>query len=149
MLEDILKAIPGVYLPSMLKFILGPLAGVGLGLNMFITMIATLAGMMTVVVVVTYSGQIFRARIERFFNKRNKEGRFMKLVMKYGLAGVAFFTPLFLTPIGGSLLALGFQAKHTKKEILVYMLISGSAWSAIFTVAIYFFGHNVLPDIIK
>jgi hypothetical protein len=149
MLEDILKSIPAVYLPSMLKFILGPLAGYGLGLNIVITMIATLAGMMTTVVVVTYSGQIFRARIERFFSARNKEGKFMKLMMKYGLAGVAFFTPLFLTPVVGSLLALGFQGKHTKKEILVYMMISGAAWSFVFTAAIYFFGNKVLPDIIK
>jgi hypothetical protein len=149
MWEEILKALTAVFLPSMVKFILGPLAGYGLGLNMFTTMIATLAGMMTTVVVITYSGQIFRARIEKFFNSRNKEGKFMKIVMKYGLAGVAFFTPLFLTPIGGSLLALGFLAKHSRKEILVYMLISGAAWSAIFTFAIYFFGHSVLPDIIK
>jgi len=149
MWEDILKAIPAVYLPSMLKFILGPLAGYGLGLNMFITMIASLAGMMTVVIVITYSGQIFRDRIEKFFNRWLKNGKFARMIEKYGLAGVAFFTPLFLTPVGGALLALGFQAKHTKQQILVYMLISGTAWSAIFTLSIYFFGHNVLPDIIK
>jgi len=149
MWDDILKAIPTVYLPSMLKFILGPLAGYGLGLNMFVTMIASLAGMMTVVVVITYSGQIFRDRIERFFNKRLREGKIARFVEKYGLAGVAFFTPLFLTPIGGAILALGFLAKHTKQQILFYMLVSGAAWSAIFTLAIYFFGHNVLPDIIK
>lgn len=149
MWEDILKSIPAVYVPSMLKFILGPLAGVGLGLNMFITMIATLAGMMTVVVVITYSGQIFRARLEKFFAKRNPDSKFSRFMQKYGLAGVAFFTPLFLTPIGGALLSLGFQAKHSKPQILLYMLISGSAWSVIFTMLIYFFGHQVLPDIIK
>lgn len=149
MWEDILKAIPGVYLPSMLKLILGPLSGYGLGLNMFVTMIATVAGMMTVVTVVTYSGQIFRERIERFFEKSLRRGKLTRFIEKYGLLGVAFFTPLILMPIPGALLALGFQAKHTKKEILLYMLISGSAWSAIYTTAIYFFGHSVLPDILK
>jgi hypothetical protein len=149
MWEDILKAIPGVYLPAMLKLILGPLAGYGLGLNMFITMIATVAGMMTVVTVVTYSGQVFRARIERFFDKTLKEGKIARFVAKYGLFGVAFLTPLFLMPIPGAILALGFQGKHRKEEILLYMGISGAAWSAIFTMVIYFFGHNVLPDIIK
>lgn len=149
MWEDILKAIPAVYLPSMLKLILGPLAGYGLGLNMFITMIATVLGTMTVVTVITYSGQIFRARIEKLFSKAPKEGKVARFVAKYGLFGVAFLTPLFLMPIPGALLALGFQGKHRKEEILLYMAVSASAWSAIFTVSIYFFGHNVLPDIIK
>src|SRR5690349_3087748 len=108
MWDEILKAIPGVYLPSMLKLILGPLAGYGLGLNIGITMVATVAGMMTVVMVITYSGQMFRARIERFFEKRLKEGKVARFIMKYGLFGVAFFTPLFLMPIPGALLALGF-----------------------------------------
>lgn len=149
MWEEILKAIPAVYLPAMLKLILGPLAGYGLGLNMFTTMVATVAGMMTVVTVITYSGQVLRARIERFFSRTVKEGKVAKFIAKYGLFGVAFFTPLFLMPIPGALLALGFQGKHSKEEILLYMGISGTAWSAIFTTAIYFFGHNVLPDIIK
>jgi hypothetical protein len=149
MWEDILKAIPAVYLPAMLKLILGPLAGYGLGLNMFITMIATVAGTMTVVTVVTNSGQMFRDRIERLFSKRPKEGKLARFMSKYGLFGVAFFTPLFLMPIPGALLALGLQGKHSKEEILLYMGISASAWSAIFTTVIYFFGHNVLPDIIK
>lgn len=149
MWDEILKAIPAVYLPSMLKLIFGPLAGYGLGLNMFITMIATVAGMMTVVTVVTYSGQMFRARIERFFDKRFREGKFAVFISKYGLLGVAFFTPLFLMPIPGALLALGFQGKHTKQQILLYMGISGTAWSVIFTLVIYFLGHSVLPDIIK
>lgn len=149
MWDEILKAIPAVFLPSMLKLILGPLAGYGLGLNMFITMIASVAGMMTVVTVITYSGQIFRDRIERFFNKRLKEGKVARFVTKYGLLGVAFLTPLFLMPIPGALLALGLQGKHTKQEILLYMGISGSAWSAVFTLVIYFLGHNVLPDVIK
>ncbi|HZY80732.1 MAG TPA: hypothetical protein VFE50_14515 [Cyclobacteriaceae bacterium] len=133
----------------MLKLILGPLAGYGLGLNIVITMIATVAGMMTVVTVITYSGQMFRARIERFFEKRLKEGKIARFIMKYGLFGVAFFTPLFLMPIPGALLALGFQGKHSKQEILWYMAISGTAWSVIFTLVIYFLGHSVLPDIIK
>lgn len=149
MWEDILKAIPAVYLPSMLKLILGPLAGYGLGLNMFITMIATVAGTMTVVTVITYSGQIFRARIEKFFDKTLKEGKIVRFMEKYGLFGVAFFTPLFLMPIPGALLALGLQGNHSKEQILLYMGISASLWSAIYTMAIYFFGHTVLPDIIK
>jgi hypothetical protein len=149
MWDEILKAIPAVYLPSMLKLILGPLAGYGLGINMFVTMVASLAGMMTVVTVITYSGQMFRARIEQFFAKRLRHGKIYRFVEKYGLFGVVFLTPLILMPIPGALLALGFQAKHTKQQILMYMLISGAVWSVIFTLVIYFLGHKVLPDFIK
>jgi membrane protein DedA with SNARE-associated domain len=149
MWDDILKAIPGVFVPSMLKLILGPLAGYGLKLNIFVTMIASLAGMMTIVTVITYSGQLFRQRIERFFSSTLKHGKVFRFIEKYGLFGVVFLTPLILMPIPGALLALGFQQKHTKQQILLYMLISGSVWSVIFTLVIYFLGHNVLPDILK
>ena len=149
MWEDILKAIPAVFLPSMLKLILGPLAGYGLKLNIFVTMIASLAGMMTIVTIITYSGQMLRNKIERFFSKHLKHGKLYKFIEKWGLWGVVILTPLILMPIPGALLALGFQQKHTKQQILLYMLISGAAWSAIFTLVIYFLGHKVLPDFIK
>jgi len=48
MWEEILKAIP-VYFSSMLKFILGPIGGYAAGLNMITTILATVAGMMTIV----------------------------------------------------------------------------------------------------
>jgi membrane protein DedA with SNARE-associated domain len=149
MWDDILKAIPAVFLPSMLKLILGPLAGYGLKLNMFVTMVASLAGMMTIVTVITYSGQLFRQRIERFFSSHLKHGKIYRFVEKYGLFGVVFLTPLILMPIPGALLALGFQQHHTKQQILLYMLISGAVWSVIFTLVIYVLGHNVLPGFIK
>ncbi len=149
MWEEILKAFTGVYLPSMLKFILGPLAGSLLGLNIVTTMVASLAGMMTVVSVVIYSGQLFRQRIERFFDRWLKQGKLATFFQRYGLAGVAFFTPLFLMPIGGALLSLAFLSTHSKGKILLYMLLSGSFWSIVLTSLIYFFGHNILPEIVR
>lgn len=149
MWEEILKAIPAVYLPSMLKLVFGPLAGCGLGLNIFVTMIASLAGMMTIVTVITYSGQMFRQRIENFFAKNLRHGKVYKFIEKYGLWGIVVLTPLILMPIPGALLALGFQQQHTKEQILLYMLISGAVWSVIFTLVICFLGHSVLPNIIK
>jgi len=149
MWDDILKAIPAVFLPSMLKLIFGPLAGYGLKLNIFVTMIASLAGMMTIVTIITYSGQMFRAKIEKFFSSHLRHGKLYKFIEKWGLWGVVALTPLILMPIPGALLALGFQQKHTKQQILLYMLISGAVWSVIFTLVIYFLGHKVLPDFIK
>lgn len=155
MWEEILKAVTGVYLPSMLKFIFGPLAGYGLGLNLITTIVATTAGMMTVVIVIIYSGQIFRERLERFM-ERNKwlsgNGKIAKFLEKYGLAGIACFTPILLTPIGGSFLALALMAKEeqiTKEKVLLYMLIAGSVWATVFSSAIYYFGHSVLPEFFK
>jgi membrane protein DedA with SNARE-associated domain len=147
MWEEILKAITAVLLPSMIKFVFGPLAGYSLGLNVLTTIVATVAGMMAVVVIVIYSGQLFREKIERFFAKRRGTGKVSRMIQKYGLAGVAFLTPLILTPIGGSLLALGFLASNTRRKILLYMLISGTFWGTIFTVAIYFFGDIVLAKV--
>lgn len=149
MWDDILKAIPGVFLPSMLKLILGPLAGYGLKINIVVTMIASLAGMMTIVTAIIYSGQMFRDKIERFFSSHLRHGKLYKFIERWGLWGVVVLTPLILMPIPGALLALGFQQKHTKQEILLYMLISGAVWSVIFSLVIYFLGHKVLPDFIK
>lgn len=149
MWDEILKAIPGVFLPSMLKLILGPLGGAALRLNIFVTMVASLAGMMTIVTIIIYSGQRFRERIERFFSSHLRHGRVYKFIEKWGLWGVVALTPLILMPIPGALLALGFQQKHTKQQILLYMLISGALWSVIFSLVIYFLGHKVLPDFIK
>lgn len=149
MWDEILKAIPGVFLPSMLKLILGPLGGAALHLNIFVTMVASLAGMMTIVTIIIYSGQRFRERIERFFSSHLRHGKLYMFIEKWGLWGVVGLTPLILMPIPGALLALGFQQKHTKQQILLYMLISGALWSVIFSLVIYFLGHKVLPDFIK
>lgn len=148
MWEEILKAIPLVFVPSMLKIILGPIGGYLAGLHMVTTYIATVAGMMTVILLITYGGNWFRKRvIDRLFRNRqssNPTGKMAMLLKKYGLPGIAFFTPLFLTPIGGALLAVGVG--YPRNKIILYMLISAAAWSFIFTAAIYFFGHKVIPN---
>lgn len=56
-------------------------------------------------------------------------------------------TPLLLTPIGGTLLAISFGTP--KNKLILYMFVSASIWAFVFSVAIYFFGNEVIPDIIK
>ena len=151
MWEEILKAIP-VYLSSMLKFIFGPIGGYAAGLNLLTTILATVAGMMTVVLSFTYAGNWLREKvINRFFGKRKKfsesNRKFVKIWKKYGLIGVAALTPIILTPIGGSILAV--SSGSPKEKIVLFMFISASVWSVIFSVAIYFFGNEVLPDFVK
>ncbi|HEY9004712.1 MAG TPA: hypothetical protein VIM75_01195 [Ohtaekwangia sp.] len=151
MFEEFGKIIP-VYVSSMLKFILGPLTGYTAKLTLVTTILATVAGMMTVVLAFAFFGDFLRTRIiNKFFAKRkrfsDRNRKFVGIWKKYGLPGVAALTPLFLTPIGGTLLALSFGAPRNK--LILYMFISAAVWSVIFSSAIYFFGNEVLPEAIK
>jgi hypothetical protein len=141
MWDEILKAFFAVFLPAMLKFILGPLGGYYARLNIATTIIASVAGMMTAVTVITYSGDwVKKHLLHRFARPQDPNkppGFFARVLKKYGLAGIAFFSPLFLTPIGGALLALSLN--KPKEKTMFAMFISASAWAIIFTLGVYFF----------
>lgn len=150
MWEEVLKAVP-VYFMSMLKFIFGPLLGKAAGLHLFTTMIVTASGMMTAVFALTYFGKFIRERIlHRFYKSKKNEPeepkKFVAFLKKYGLAGIAFLTPVILTPIGGTLLAVGLGSRREK--IIIYMLISGCIWSVLLTLAVYF-GYDAIVEQIK
>ena len=151
MIEEILKAIP-VFLFSMLKFIFGPTLGFAARLHFVTTVLATIGGMMTTVVAFTYFGEWMRnILLKRFFKNQKKftPGNRRKVSMwrKYGLTWIVFLTPLFLTPLGGTLLAV--SAGNPKHKIFFFMLISAISWSLIFSTIVYFVGREVLPDFIK
>jgi len=151
MWEEILK-IATVYFWSMFKFIFGPALGYAAGLNLVTTILVSVAGMMTVVLLFSFFGDWIRDRIiNRFFSRRKKfsEGnrKFIGIWRKYGLAGVAALTPLILTPIGGTLLAISVGSPRNK--LIFFMFVSAAVWSVILSVAIYFFGNEVLPDFIR
>ncbi len=151
MLEEILKAIP-VVLESAIKFILGPLQGYALKLHPVTTALSTILGMMISVTAFTYFGDWLKRRVfKNFFNTPSNPSisrrKFTVLLRKYGLGGIAFFTPLILTPIGGTLLAVG--TGKPKEKILLFMFISATVWATLFTFAIYAFGKAVLPNFIK
>lgn len=149
MWEEILRAIP-VYFSTMIKFIFGPIGGKAAGLNIFTTMIATAAGMMTVVIAITYFGRFIQEKILKRFQREKKEpGRpkkYMTFLKKYGLGGIAFLTPVILTPIGGTLLAVGLGG--SRERIIIYMLISACVWSAILTFAVYY-GYNAIMELVQ
>jgi membrane protein DedA with SNARE-associated domain len=154
MVEELVKAIP-VFLSSALKFILGPLEGYGLHLHFITTVVATICGMMMSVVAFTYFGEWLRhGLLKRFFQKKQadpnsekKKNRFSWFITKYGLGGVAFLTPVFLTPIGGTILAVSLT--ESKKKILLYMFISGVFWAFVFTGIVYLLGRVAVPEILK
>ncbi len=150
MLQELLRAIP-VYFSSMLKFIFGPLGGYAAGLNIMTTILTTVFGMMTIVFLFTYFGNWIRVKIFGRFKKRKinlaRAERLAKIWKRFGLVGVAFLTPVLLTPIGGTLLAV--SSGSPKDKIILYMFISASAWAVVFSLAVYFFGNEFLPDFIK
>lgn len=146
MWEVILK-VATVYFSSMLKFVFGPLGGYAAGFTLITTILVTVAGMMTVVFLFTFFGNWIRERIiTKFFRKRNRfsqnNRRFVTIWKKYGLIGVAALTPVVLTPIGGTLLAV--SSGSPKEKIILYMFISASVWSILLSGALYFFGNEVL-----
>ncbi|AEE51690.1 small multi-drug export protein [Haliscomenobacter hydrossis] len=151
MSENLLEYI-SVLLSSSFKFLFGPLQGKAYGLPWLLTAALTAAGMMLSVVVFTYFGQYLKQRFfktKRVFTPHNR--RKVTLWRKYGIIGVALFTPLFLTPIGGTLVANAFGEKREK--IFFWMSIFASVWGILITLMVYeagdilqgWFHHPRLP----
>lgn len=129
-MEEFIKLVP-VFLISMAKFLFGPPLGVTLKLGFWATFVACMGGMMTSVVVLSYLGSYLKLFLLRLKKKSTKlftpsNRRIVTIWTKFGLIGIAFLTPPLLTPIGGTLIAVGFGEPPFK--IILYMLISGLAW---------------------
>lgn len=106
---------------------------------------------MTSVTLFTYLGTYLRKKVISRFLKRkkvfsNQSRRFVKIWKKYGIMGVAFLTPLLLTPIGGTVVLTSFGSP--KNLILLTMLASAIFWSFVFVSLIYAFGTAFLDEII-
>ncbi len=145
MLEEILKAIP-IYLLSTLKVVFGPLMGYAAGLSVFTSILVTFAGMMTSVLIITFFGNLLRkGLLKNWFEKQEKKALTSRW-RKYGLVGIAILTPLLLTPIGGTVLAVA--GGYPRSRIIFLMLITGAFYSLLLTWVIYYFGPSVLPDFV-
>jgi len=144
LLEKILIYLSVIAL-STFKFVAGPLAGIGYGLNIVTTSLLTFIGMMISVVVFTnfnpqiqkLTASLFKKRREnkKVFTNRNR--KFVKIWKRFGMKGVAFLTPLLLTPILGTLIANSFS--NNKKEIIQLMAISALFWSFTITALLFYF----------
>jgi membrane protein DedA with SNARE-associated domain len=149
---EIIFKIVSVYISCMLKFILGPVGGYAAGFNIITTILITIAGMMTVVFLFVFFGTWIKKYIlEKIRKPSNKftvnNRKFVNLWKRYGLAGVAALTPLVLTPIGGTILALSSGSPRNK--IISYMFISAVVWATVFSLIIYFFGNEVIPEFLR
>lgn len=133
-----------IYFLTTLKFFSGPLGGYLAGFNILVTVIITIAGMMTSVVVFTYFGEWIKRRFitrmylgkRKVFSKRNR--RVVRIWKRYGPFGVAVLTPLLLMPIGGTLVLVSFSLP--RKKIMSYMLVSAVFWAIVESLAVYYFG---------
>ncbi|HLL94136.1 MAG TPA: hypothetical protein VK404_04105 [Spirosoma sp.] len=129
-----------VILASMIKFVGGPLSGLALGLTWTETAFCTALGMMLSVVAITYTGAALQALLNRYrprtpkrFTKRTRMA--VRIWKRFGMAGIALLTPLLLTPIGGTVLAVSFRA--SRGQLLLYMLISAVFWAVVQSLALY------------
>lgn len=144
MLVEIVKYL-SVYLVSMVKFFGGPVTGVSLGLSYVETVLLTVAGMMTSVVIFSMIGRAVskwisarrRAKHKPMFSKKNR--RIVQIWKRFGVSGVAFLTPIIFTPIFGTMVAALFGAP--RKHIFIHMLWSAIFWSAILNFLVFKFGQ--------
>ncbi len=126
-----------VFALSMVKFLGGPLAGVSMGVPFGPTLALTVAGMMTSVAIFSIVG----ARVSRWWTVRaRRQGkpvfsthsrRTVWVFQRFGIGGIAFITPLILSPIVGTIIAtvLGVE----RRRILLHMLWSAVLWGVAFT----------------
>ncbi|WP_375585161.1 hypothetical protein [Cyclobacterium xiamenense] len=129
----------GIYFLCLFKFIAGPLLGSAAGFSLWEIVFVTVSGMMTSVGLFSFLGEWFRKNwgvIRRKkpnrFSKKNRN--IIRVWQKFGVWGIAFLTPVVLTPIGGTVVLTSFGIP--KRKILVSMLISALFWATAFGLSI-------------
>lgn len=118
----------------MFKFIGGPTFGAAYDLNIIVTAAMTILGMMTTVLVISFFGIRLRTWIQskykfkrKVFTSRNRQ--IVRIWRSYGEFGVSFFTPIFFSPVIGTLLITALGGK--RKRTIIYMFISAVFWAFI------------------
>lgn len=129
----------GIYFLSLFKFIAGPVLGTAAGYSLIEIILVTVSAMMTSVFTFTLLGSQFKKKLALRVKKKGpvfskKTRTIVSLWSKYGEIGIAFITPLVLTPIGGTLILVSFGTK--KRKIYFHMLWSAIFWSAFFGLTI-------------
>ena len=136
-----------VYASSAIRFFLGPAFGIGYGLNIGVIVLLTTAGMMSTVFSITFLDHIIQILIPHFLNLKKRKKftprtrKFIKIWKYSGIKGVAFITPILLSPVIGTVLLNAVGAK--KKEIIKWMFVSAIIWSSIECILFYLFKDSL------
>ncbi|NJL14022.1 MAG: hypothetical protein HC913_14110, partial [Microscillaceae bacterium] len=69
----------------------------------------------------------------RIFTPRNR--RAVLIWRKYGLWGIALLTPIFFSPIIGTLIAVSFERQSSR--IVLFMFLSALFWSVVIVAFAY------------
>jgi len=71
-------------------------------------------------------------RLDKKF--QNSGSRLKRVIEKYGIHAIAFITPVLLTPVGGSVIAM--MMGGSRRKIVKYMFASAIFWG--FTISFLF-----------
>ena len=124
----------------MFKFILGPVLGAEESLSVLETSIFTFLGSFSIIVFIVILGDPARKWLaQRAKKKKNYKiftkgrRRTIRFYRRFNIIGIAFLTPLILTPIGGAVLAVAFGVK--KSKIIFHMFWANLLWAGILSYA--------------
>ena len=141
-MEEIITILT-IYLLCTLKVIFGPTMGYAAGFSPILSIIITVSGMMTTVLIFTFFGERIRATIlkryvkpKKVFTAKNR--RFVKIWRKYGELGISFLTPILLSPPGGSIIAMALGG--SRRKTVSYMFLWSVVWSTLITYTFYYSG---------
>ena len=145
MFGEILKYL-FVYLVSMIKFMIGPALGFSSRIEFWATILLTISGMMTSVMIFTYLGEQAREKfLKKFYDLKKGDNkrylRLTKLWKRYGAFGISFLTPILFSPIGGTLILTTLGSR--RKIIILCMLVSAIVWAIVFSYLVYFLGYKL------
>lgn len=141
---ELLAKYASVVLISMVKLIGGPVTALGLGLSAVESSLLSALGMTATAFVIAYAGDKVRQPIASFLKRkfparfdRPMPERVQRIFDRWGMAGIAFVTPLFLSPPGGAVAGVVFQVERPK--LVSAMAVAALTWSAFYTFIIYTF----------
>jgi len=122
-----------VYFSSSFRFFLGPTLGIANNLGVLTSALLTIAGMMTTVYLISYLGTYIRAGWEYMFPPKKgkiftpRKRRFVRIWRSYGMKGLAFATPIILSPVIGVIVSNLLERNRSK--IIKWMWLSALFWA--------------------
>jgi len=116
--------------------------------SVWLSLILLILGGMLGVLIFSYAGQLLDKLSQKLFPKKEdklKINKFRRFIVKfrrgYGLAGIAFLTPVILTVPVGTIVAN--KMVKDKKKLFTYMFIAFTFWAGLFCGLDHLLGINL------